>query len=326
MHPWLQEKYVNLLSAQLKNFTKKDSNLWNFSCPLCGDSSKKKKLRGYIYSRKNDLKFFCHNCSVGMRFENLLKQLNPTLYFEFVREKLNDQRPVKVQEEEKKEPVFDLFKDLKTIADLDLFHPARKYVRDRLIPDEYLPRLFYAPKFKRFVNTVIPQKFELIHDEPRLIIPYLDRDGSITGFTGRSFDPDAEMRYIAITLDNSKRSVFNLDRVNQAKPHYVVEGPIDAMFLPNCLAAGGSALRIILNENSIAVFDNQPRNEQLCKLIFRCIDEGKKVVIWPAWLEGKDINDFIKSGITTEELVGIISQSSYSGLMALVKFNEWKKV
>ena len=34
------QKYVGLLSSRLRNFKRKDNNLWNFSCPICGDSTK----------------------------------------------------------------------------------------------------------------------------------------------------------------------------------------------------------------------------------------------------------------------------------------------
>ena len=327
MHDWREEKYVNLLSSQLRNFKRKKPGLWNFNCPLCADAQK--VGRGYIYTKKGELKFHCHNCTQSLRFTTFLKKLNANLYLEFVKERLADKKDdwVRPVEEKKAEPVFDVFKDLKTLADLSPTHPARMYILKRQIPDGYLKRLFYAPYFKHWVNTVIPQKFNnLDYDEPRLVIPYIDKDVSIIGFTGRSFDPKADLRYIEIPVDPDKRRVFNLDQVDLNKPHYVVEGPIDAMFLPTCIAAGGSTLRQIMNEHSIGVFDNQPRNVEIVKLIEKCIQAGRTVVIWPSWLAGKDVNEFVLNGHSPKELVGIITENTYSGLRASAKFNKWKKI
>ena len=242
---------------------------------------------------------------------------------------MSAQKPLERQEEEKKpEPIFDAFSSLKTIQDLPEDHPAKQYILNRQIPTQHFSRLFYAPRFKKFVNSIVPEKFNeqsLKYDEPRLIIPYIDTDGSIIGFTGRSFDPKAEYRYIEISLSDKAR-IFGLDRVNFKKPYFVVEGPIDAMFLPNCVAAGGSNIRQLIKPNGTAIFDNQPRNHEICKLIQTCIDAGMSVVIWPSNLDGKDINDFVLSGYSIEKILGIINENSYSGMKAKVKFNEWKRV
>lgn len=332
MLPWLEEKYVNLLAPSLRNFKKKKDSLWNLSCPLCGDSDSNKKLRGYIYRKKGTLKFHCHNCTTNIRFETLLKQVNANLYFEYRKECMVETRrqsPRDIKyEEPKQEPIFNLFDGLKSIADLPVTHPARKYVQDRLIPGIHYLRIFYAPYFKRFVNSVVPDKFSkesLTRDEPRLIIPFINKDASISGFTGRSFDPDATLRYMMISLNDDPK-LFGIDRVDMKKPYYIVEGPIDAMFLPNTIAAGGSNIRNVMGPNGIGVFDNQPRNPEICKLIEMAIEEGMKVVIWPSGMEGKDINELIKSGLSQQEVVGIISENTYIGLTARLKFNEWKRI
>ena len=38
---FIEQKYINDISSQLRNFKKKSNNLYNFSCPVCGDSSVK---------------------------------------------------------------------------------------------------------------------------------------------------------------------------------------------------------------------------------------------------------------------------------------------
>ena len=58
--------YLLQLSPRLEKFKKVRDFLYNFRCPHCGDSQKQKwKARGYVYRKKTDLFFKCHNCGVG---------------------------------------------------------------------------------------------------------------------------------------------------------------------------------------------------------------------------------------------------------------------
>ena len=69
-------KYIHLISARLEKYKRVKPNLYNFRCPICGDSKKNKsKARGYIYSAKRDANFKCHNCGAGMTFNSFLKTL-----------------------------------------------------------------------------------------------------------------------------------------------------------------------------------------------------------------------------------------------------------
>jgi hypothetical protein len=56
------------------------------------------------------------------------------------------------------------------------------------------------------------------------------------------------------------------------------------------------------------------------------ITSGYNIVIWPDTIRAKDINEVIMSGISPDEIESIISSSSFSGLRAQLKFNQWKKV
>ena len=70
------------------------------------------------------------------------------------------------------------------------------------------------------------------------------------------------------------------------------------------------------------IFDNQPRNKEVCKIIEKNIDDGYSVVIWPQSIEEKDINDMILAG---RNVNNIINENIYSGLMAKAKFIAWKR-
>lgn len=344
---WLDTKYVSLLSFRLRNFKRKGNDQWNFSCPFCGDSkTDKRKARGYIYERKGRLSYFCHNCNIpGITVPKLVKHLDPAMYDEYVKEKLmadpEKKEKTELQEfvDKMKPPVFVKSSPLRHLKKISLFRPdsaVKIWIDGRRIPAESHYRLFFCKEFKRWVNEYcLPGKFDedsLTRDEPRLVIPFLDKEGNLFGFQGRSFKKDAKVRYITIILDDSKPKLFGLDKVDATKPVYVVEGPLDSLFIPNCIASCGSDLTTSLHHvsedrsNFIIVYDNEPRNEEIVKKIQKAIDNGYNVCIWPDPIAEKDINDMVLAGYTPAKLVDIINENVYSGLKAKLRFSEWKKV
>ena len=101
----VDSKFINLLSAKLQKFKRVKSNLYNFRCPICGDSQKNKsKTRGYLYSVKADVNYKCHNCGASMTFSSFLKQQDPILHKQYVFERLKMVRLVRTTVVE--EPVF----------------------------------------------------------------------------------------------------------------------------------------------------------------------------------------------------------------------------
>ena len=49
----IDSKFIGLVSSRLDRFKKVKANLYNFRCPICGDSEKQKnKARGYLYQIK----------------------------------------------------------------------------------------------------------------------------------------------------------------------------------------------------------------------------------------------------------------------------------
>ena len=85
---YIDAKFAQILGSRLRNFKQKKDYVWNYSCPVCGDSSKNKlKARGYIYRAKSDLLVKCHNCGYGTNIGNLIKYVDPVLYDEYVLER-----------------------------------------------------------------------------------------------------------------------------------------------------------------------------------------------------------------------------------------------
>jgi hypothetical protein len=110
---------------------------------------------------------------------------------------------------------------------------------------------------------------------------------------------------------------------------YVCEGPLDSLFLANCIAVGGTGFGKLgslgLDKNNLTVIiDNQPRNSEVCKVYDRIIKDGYRVLIWPDYTSAKDINELVLQGCNNPSM--IMDNNSYAGLTAQLKFNTWRKI
>jgi len=333
---WIDTKYVSMLSNRLERFSRKDGNMFNFRCPVCGDSQKnKRKARGYIYPNKGNLVFHCHNCSVTWGMKKFIKYVDPELYKEYVTELFKEDSNKLPQENtfvkntdfKPKFITATPLKNLKKISQLEWNHPAKEYILKRMIPNPYHAKLFYCPKFNAWVNSFIPNKFsDKIPDEPRLIIPFLDKDKNLFGFQGRSFSKTG-IRYITIMIEETAPKIFGLDTADLSDKVYVVEGPIDSMFIPNCIAmAGSSSIRTNLTPHkTVMVYDNEPRNKDIVKLIDKSIDLGYNVCLWPSHIVQKDINEMVVAGMSPIDIRLIIDTNTFKGLNAKLKLQSWKR-
>ena len=333
MSIWIDRKYILLLSPKLELFKQKNTNLYTMRCPYCGDSQKmKSKTRGFVYSKNDNYFYTCFNCDKGTTLRSLLNYLDPHLEQEYImenfQEKFTGKKPNSIDK-----PAIPKFKvedkkiDLPTIASLDNNHIAKKYILERKIPEKYLKNLFFAEDFKLFVESVSDKKLD--QTGPRVIIPFYSRSGDLVAFQGRALD-SYSMRYITVKIDRDQEKIFGLDKVDSMKPIYVVEGPFDSLFLPNAIATADSNLAAAANvfdkSKLILIPDCEPRNANIVKNIGRFIKNGFAVCLLPESFGVKDINDAIKNGLTQEELLGIISNNTFSGLRAELEYLNWKKI
>ena len=128
-------------------------------------------------------------------------------------------------------------------------------------------------------------------------------------------------------LDEEAPKVFGLDTLNINKTVYVVEGPIDSMFLYNAIAMAGADINLsYLNKGkTVFVFDNEKRNSEIIKRIEKTIESGYSVCIWPDYMPFKDINDMIMAGFSTSDIQSLIDKNTHSGMAALLALNVWKR-
>lgn len=339
MSYWIDAKYLGMVSSRFQLYAVKSTNpfLANSRCPLCGDSQKNKfKKRAYFFQSKQKILMRCHNCGETRSVSSLLKELDPTLKREYDLEIFAEKRP-NVPIEAK--PIAHEYlsagdpnaplKKLKKISQLPVGHPAREYVIRRGIPHNQHFRLYYVPKFCKWTNSIIPDKFDLSKgDEPRLLMPFFDTNGKMFGYQGRSFDPNAKVRYYSIMIRGDHTKIFGLDQVDFSKTVYIVEGPLDSLFLPNCLAMAGADVKHdwLDKKSTVVIFDNEPRNKEIVRRIKGFVNRGYTVCFWPEDIAQKDINDMHLAGLSTDKLLDIITKNSYNELKAELRLGTWSKI
>ena len=331
---YIDVKYINLCSSILERFKQKQNNLWNFRCPICGDSKKhNNKCRGFIYEKRNKYFYRCHNCNVGTSFNKFLEQISPALHRDYLTENYKEGAWRK-KDVDSSLPEFDfvpkfnnVLEGMESISTLAKDHPARQYLQKRLIPERHFRYLYLCKEFKKWTNSILPDKFSslsLEHDAPRLVIPFFDDRHNVIGYQGRSFDPSEQSKYITIKMKGVENLIYGRERLNKNKKTYCVEGPLDSLFLPNCLATAGLNFKDLTLGN-IIVLDNERRNVQIVDALKKVIANGYNVCIWPDSVKEKDINEMIMSGKTQDDIVGIIDNHTYSGLQADFQLSNWKR-
>jgi hypothetical protein len=229
----------------------------------------------------------------------------------------------------KAKPVFKKRIGLPTIASLPSGHYAKEYLKDRKIPSEKLNNIYYAENFKAFVMEMLPDYEKTLYDEPRIVFPFYDEEKNLLGVQGRALN-NSKIKYITIKLDHDNRKVFGLDRVDFSKRIYVVEGPIDSLFLQNSLATMDASLYnislLLGNHDYVFIHDNEPRNPEIVRQMAKTISQNKNIFIWPQGIVAKDINDYILSGGTSSEIQSLIDTNTFNDLRAKLEFERWKKI
>jgi len=339
----IESKYIRLISSRLRNFKQKKDYLWNFSCPICGDSKKNlSKARGYVFQKGTNLFYNCHNCGVGTNLGNLIKQVDPSLHKEYVLERYKSGES---GFSNFKSPAFDIpaprfdkvakekhFEHAEWVSKLPSGHFCIVYCTNRRFLSTMIDTLLFTPNYKKFCDALVPNHGKEITADARLVIPFYDKYNTLIGVSGRALEnSDYKLRYVTLRTNESQdKLIYGMDKVNTNELVKIVEGPLDSMFLTNCVGSGDSALiqtaKLIDAENKVLIFDNEPRNKEIVKLMDDAIKLGYNVVIWPDTMEQKDINEMVMSGISPDEIERIISSNTFTGLRAQMKFISWKKI
>lgn len=325
-------KYAGMISHKLLLFKRKSERVYNFRCPFCGDSQKNKlKSRGYLFEKSGGLIYKCHNCDVGTNLGKLIELVDPGLAKAYRLESYKERVIAEgdtfvIPKTEAPRPKIILDEMLPRLDQLPDTHRAVQYVKGRKIPKERWNDLYYARDMKLLEQLNPAYKDRLVSDE-RLVIPFRREDGLLTGVTGRAMG-NSTLRYVTVRITDDPL-IYGLDRVTRGKTIYVVEGPIDSMFLDNAIAAGGTdfarALYNVSGENVVLIFDNQPRNKQVVKRVESFVPRGHSMVVWNSSWTYKDINDAIMSGLNSSQVEYLLNKSTFKGLALKLAIRDWKK-
>ena len=319
----IDSKYINLVSSRLQKFKRVKADLYNFRCPICGDSQKNKsKTRGYLYAIKANVNYKCHNCGASMSLNNFIKHIDPVIAKQYAFEKFKDGHTGRNFVTE--EPIFK-FEAPKFKQKLDLPKASDNAIAKLYLEKRKLnpTKFYYADKFKAWSNTLKETFDSVEYDEPRIIIPLFYKD-NLVGFQGRSLGPN-KVKYITVMISDSAPKIYGLDEIKTNSSVYITEGPFDSTFIKNSVAMCGADadVRKWGISDPVWIYDNEPRNVEIVKRISNTISKGDKIVIWPSNIVEKDINDMVMSGHNVQELV---ESNIYNGLEANLKFNTWKRI
>ena len=317
----IDSKYIGLVSSRLTKFKRVKSDLYNFRCPICGDSKKNKtKTRGYLYTIKGDVNFRCHNCGASMTFSNFLKEIDPVVHKQYVFERFKQGTTGRGTVVE--EPVFKFeAPKFKTGIDLPLASTvdvSRIYLEKRKLDPT---KFYYAEKFVEYVNS---HKQNLnMKEHSRIIIP-LYYQKNLVGVQGRTLNSNS-VKYITTIFYDEAPKIYGLDNIRRDAPVFITEGPFDSTFLLNSIAMCGadSDVRKWGVSTPVWVYDNEPRSKEITTRISSAITRGDSVVIWPTGIKEKDINDMILAG---HDVQSIVESNTYSGLEANLQFTTWKRI
>ena len=295
-----------------------------------------------MFQKGTNLFFNCHNCGVGTNLGNLIKQVDPSLHKEYVLERYKSGES---GFSNFKSPSFDIpaprfdkvakekhFEHAEWVSKLPSGHFCIVYCTNRRFLSIMVDTLLFTPNYKKFCDALVPNHGKEITADARLVIPFYDKYNTLIGVSGRALEnSDYKLRYVTLRTNESQdKLIYGMDKVNTNELVKIVEGPIDSMFLTNCVGSGDSALiqtaKLIDAENKVLIFDNEPRNKEIVKLMEDAIKLGYNVVIWPDTMEQKDINEMVMAGFSPDEIERIISSNTFTGLRAQMKFISWKKI
>jgi hypothetical protein len=340
MSLWQDEKYVRLLSHRLDQYHDRGRHQYNFRCPLCGDSQKNKsKARGYLFPQRDVLLFKCHNCSLAMPFSALLKRVDPSLYSEYLTERFREERqratpaPARVVPP----PVVRHFDPalVPTVAQSNIV-PVIAFCRGRKLDATAMGRLHATTRARTWLTPLVGAKASDVADDVAYLVQPLTLPGG--AWYGAQLRGVKQKSFVTFRWSHDLMKVFGLDAWKPEDVTYVVEGPIDALFVPNAIAACGSDLVSAVDnmremvpvpvdwpDRAIFVWDNEPHNKEVASHIRRAIARGLRVVIWPYYRAGeenfpKDINDMVRAGI---DVMAHLRRHTMTGLAAKAAFEAW---
>jgi Zn ribbon nucleic-acid-binding protein len=314
-------------------------DVYKANCPSCEET--RQRLYFLWNSGKEVTNVYCHNCGYARTLKNFVHDFYPHLIPETHFGRVQDRAKFvektlaqRLMDSRKTENIRLVMQrehppDCILLEHLPAKHKALKYVQERKIPSRHYKNLYYCPNFKELAKRY-GYAIDKWQDEDRLIIPFWDKQKRLTYLQGRSFDPETKMRYITLDCKNGALKIWGLDSIDTSKRVYITEGPIDAMFLDNSLAMGGSAvsnrrlLRLLGRtdpKDIVFVYDNEPGNVEIRQQMMDKVRAGFSIILWNRLkVKEKDVNDAVLSGFDVADLEDMI----VGGNQATIQLMRWR--
>lgn len=345
----LQQEQI-LLSLGIKGLRKVSESKFECFCvdSNCGNShGEKRRKAGFFWSSTGGYYVYhCFKCGISKPLKYFLKDYYKEIYlqhFLISSESIEiPQNDFKVTDEKHGEFIRYLF-DEKLIIPIEECKDKEvwDYIESRKIPKDKLKYLYYSENF-HFISQELKEldsgdeQYNYKESDRRICWFFKNRTNEVVGLQGRAVG-NGFPRYMIIRLKDDDIMIGGYENADFSKRLYVVEGYIDSLFLPNAISLNGlhlPTIKHLLEKVKVpeltVIFDNEPLNIQIKKNIDSLVElshryEGLKVCLLPKEMRsiGKDINDYIKSGLSSEELIGIINNNSYSRNMLKVQSTFW---
>lgn len=315
----------------------------NCRCPICGDSEKSKiKARFWVNEVDGELLVGCFNCGTHSNFTSFCKSYYPDTFKELMFNKYNKDNNEKVEIPsnigkgfsnipEKSNIEIQVKKYCKCISDLPENHPIVNYVKQRKIPEKFYEYFWFTSEWQQLVHSIQKESYQNPKPENRLVMIIKDFDKRWTAIQGRSLQNNPRNKYITIKENDNANKIFGLDKVDLNKQVFLVEGIVDSLFVENSVAITGGSMNFndipIPKEKRVWVWDNENRAQHTVERIEKAVNANENIVLFDNNWKSKDINDLIvKENISVQEVNNYLKNNIINGLLAQLKFKQWRKV
>lgn len=331
------DSLMDELKLRLRNFKQRKSvSVWNFSCPICGDSTKnKRKARGFIYNKNGQYNMTCKNCNAGYSLANFIKIYFNDLYapFFFIPALKQTNTSLFIDTPNTEPPV------ILTSTQFPFFIPyynsdvACKFIDNRRIPRNKLKEVFYIDDINNLIEQYEHLGYTALkYKSSRLVFVIRSYNNEIIGFITRALNKNDKIRYYNIKCLQLPL-IYGMPFLNRKERVWIVEGLIDSLFLPNALSANSSSFNHVIDfckeqniNDFVCVYDNEPHNNQITKIIEQTINNNYSTVIFSSFpYSGKDINEIVvKNALSPEQVLKLLEERVYSSLRAKLEYSKWK--
>jgi DNA primase len=278
---------------------RKGDGIYNAGCPVCKEGkSLGKKKRLFFYPQTKS--FYCFNCGKSWSAFNWLLDVTRMSKEELRAEIITNGSAREINFEDlmpksKTKNEFPLPKDSINLKDkIQLsYHQNNKIIQKALdyITHRNLENAINAP------DTFFISLKDPVHKN-RLGIPFYDRNNKIVFYQTRCLD-ESYPKYLSKI--NADKSLFNIHKINTSIDSiFLLEGPVDAMFIKNGVAVAG--LNLTTNQQKqltefplhqkIWILDNPKIDNTSREKIKDLLLQREKVFKWPEDKPYKDLNEW----------------------------------